>query len=203
MATQVVIVQHAEKERLPGDPGLTPWGREQAARTAEYLSRTGAQYAGVFSSPMKRARQSAAPIGAALGLAVRVDDRIRERANWNGPETVTSAAFLADWERSNADRSYQPTGGDSSYAAAARFRDFLDELADGAAYVVVAHGGVTTDLLRDILGDEKLSHRAPPLMSEGLACCGLTRITRVRLGQSAWEVLSIADASHLSEEAES
>jgi broad specificity phosphatase PhoE len=31
------LVQHGEKEPLPGDPGLTPAGRQQASRTGRWL----------------------------------------------------------------------------------------------------------------------------------------------------------------------
>src|SRR6266566_1563213 len=33
----VYLVQHGDKEPLPGDPGLTAWGRRQAAVTGRWL----------------------------------------------------------------------------------------------------------------------------------------------------------------------
>jgi len=39
----VYLVQHGEKEPLPGDPGLTDMGRQQATRSGRWLtSRAGA-----------------------------------------------------------------------------------------------------------------------------------------------------------------
>ncbi|MGH3120541.1 MAG: hypothetical protein ACRDPF_06240 [Streptosporangiaceae bacterium] len=35
--TLVYLVQHGEKEPVPGDPGLTGTGREQSARTGRWL----------------------------------------------------------------------------------------------------------------------------------------------------------------------
>jgi hypothetical protein len=35
---EVVIVQHADEQRLPGDAGLTALGHRQAARTAHWLA---------------------------------------------------------------------------------------------------------------------------------------------------------------------
>lgn len=35
---EFLIVQHAEKVRHEGDPGLTDLGRKQAATTAEHIS---------------------------------------------------------------------------------------------------------------------------------------------------------------------
>jgi hypothetical protein len=37
MALRVVVVQHGDKERLPGDPGLTELGKRQALTTARWL----------------------------------------------------------------------------------------------------------------------------------------------------------------------
>ncbi|WP_198667622.1 histidine phosphatase family protein, partial [Glycomyces dulcitolivorans] len=39
--TTVFVVQHGEKERVPGDPGLTARGRAQAALAAERLRGEG------------------------------------------------------------------------------------------------------------------------------------------------------------------
>jgi len=41
--TVVYLVQHGEKERLPGDPGLTAIGRRQATRTGRWLRARGVQ----------------------------------------------------------------------------------------------------------------------------------------------------------------
>jgi broad specificity phosphatase PhoE len=37
------LVQHGDKKRLPGDPGLTGKGRQQAAMTARWLRSAGLQ----------------------------------------------------------------------------------------------------------------------------------------------------------------
>jgi broad specificity phosphatase PhoE len=58
-------VQHGDKEGLPGDPGLTAPGRQQAARTGRWLS--GREVRALRTSPMRRARQTADCIAAATG----------------------------------------------------------------------------------------------------------------------------------------
>jgi hypothetical protein len=35
------LVQHGEKEPVPGDPGLTPTGRREASRTGRWLHGRG------------------------------------------------------------------------------------------------------------------------------------------------------------------
>ncbi|MGH3259462.1 MAG: phosphoglycerate mutase family protein [Streptosporangiaceae bacterium] len=48
------LVQHGEKERLPGDPGLTQAGRAQAIRAGQWLRDQGIRT--LYSSPMRRAQ---------------------------------------------------------------------------------------------------------------------------------------------------
>jgi len=73
LVTLIYLVQHGDKERLAGDPGLTELGRGQAGATARWLQGAGLQ--ALFSSPLRRARQTALPIAAVAGLTVRLDDR--------------------------------------------------------------------------------------------------------------------------------
>ena len=62
---KVVLVRHAEA--APGDPdelrALTPAGHEQARRLGEELRADGLQPDAVLSSPLLRARQTAADLG--------------------------------------------------------------------------------------------------------------------------------------------
>jgi broad specificity phosphatase PhoE len=58
--TLAYLVQHGEKEPLPGDPGLTGTGRAQAARAGQWL--LGAGVRNVCTSPIRRARETAARI---------------------------------------------------------------------------------------------------------------------------------------------
>jgi len=117
----VYLVQHGDKEPLPGDPGLTAWGRRQAAVTGRWLRGAGLQ--ALYSSPLRRARQTADCIAAATGLAVQLDGRLGERANWDG--SVPFGDFLADWARSTRDPDFVPRGGESSRQAADRLGAFL------------------------------------------------------------------------------
>jgi broad specificity phosphatase PhoE len=164
----VYLVQHAEKRPGPGDPELTEAGLRQAARTGQWLSRAGLQ--AVYSSPLRRARQTATAIAAACGVEVRLDHRLRERANWDGTQPFED--FLRDWERCTRDRDFAPPGGESSREAGERLRGFLDTQATGSGPVsAVTHGGVTVDLLRTILGDAAVP---ATLMRDGIPACAIT-----------------------------
>ena len=126
METTVIIVQHGEKRKEPGDPALTARGERQAAACARVLADR--RVAAVYTSPLRRAFDTARPIGLAVGTKVAVVPALRERMNWSPDCGLDLTAFLAEWERATADRSYQPAVGDSSGTAGDGFAAFLDHL---------------------------------------------------------------------------
>jgi len=198
VGVDVLVVQHGEKERQPGDPGLTALGRAQAERTAAWLAAKRVDE--LWSSPMRRARETAAPIAERLALDLSTDVRFRERMNWEGQESQSLEDFLADWERATRDRAYVPRSGDSSDDAGARFVAGLDDLArerrDGTV-VVVAHGGVTVDALRTIVGDECIERELPDLIANGVPCCAITGLRHDGL---AWSVVHLPSTDHLDDQ---
>ncbi|MDX3073948.1 histidine phosphatase family protein [Streptomyces sp. NPDC088354] len=177
-------VQHAEKERLPGDPGLTGAGRLQAARTADRLHHAGVR--ALLSSPLRRARETAAAIADRTGLPVQEDSRLRERINWDSSRSAED--FLSDWAATVEDRDFLPACGDSSRAAAERLRACLVVLAGTPGPVaLVAHGGVTVDLLRTVIGDAAVP---AALMRDGLPSCAITALDGL-------SVVAVAATAHL------
>ncbi|MEJ7582693.1 MAG: histidine phosphatase family protein [Acidimicrobiales bacterium] len=192
MSVDVIIVQHAEKRREAGDPGLTATGRRQAVHVAAHLAERRPTPAALWSSPLKRAVETATAIAEQLHLPLQIDRRLRERMNWTG-DGQSLTAFLAEWERASADRDFAPTMGDSSRSAGDRFLVAIDELARRHAdevVVVVAHGGVTFDLLRTLGGD----HAVRALLADGMPSCALTRL---RNAHGVWEVVEVASTDHL------
>jgi broad specificity phosphatase PhoE len=181
--TLIFIVQHGDKERVPGDPGLTERGQEQAAAAARWLEGVGLQ--ALFSSRLRRAGETAAAIAAVTGLPVQLDDRLRERLNWDGTQTLDE--FRADWDRSTRDRDLVLANGESSRSAGERMRAFAAGLSGGPGPVaVVSHGGATTDLLRTLLGDAALP---PGLLAAGIPSCAITTLDDLR-------VVTIASTGH-------
>jgi broad specificity phosphatase PhoE len=179
------LVQHGEKEPLPGDPGLTSAGRQQASRTGRWLHGCGIQ--ALYASPMRRARETADCIASVTGLAVRPDDRLAERLNWDGSQPYE--VFLTLWARSASDRDWVPPGGGSSRQAGARLQAFLAGLPSAHGPVaVVTHGGITTELLRSLLDDDALP---PQLLAAGIPPCAVTTIDTLTVD-------TIASTSHLS-----
>ncbi|HEX5188343.1 MAG TPA: histidine phosphatase family protein [Streptosporangiaceae bacterium] len=180
----VYLIQHAEKQRASGEPALTALGMAQAAQTARWLAGRGVR--SLFSSPQRRAWQTAEVIASELWLTVVPDPRLRERSNWAG--TTPFEAFLADWQRSVEDRDYVPGGGDSSRQAGERMRAFVAGLpADHGPVAAVTHGGLTVDLLRTMLGDDQVPDE---LLSDGVPPCAITTLDGLN-------VTAIASVAHM------
>jgi len=182
--TVAYLVQHGDKERLPGDPGLTGLGRRQATRTGRWLRGRGVR--ALYTSPLRRARETAGCIASVTGLAVQPDARLRERLNWDG--SMAFDAFLALWARTTRDRDLVPEGGEASRQAGARLQAFLADLSGTPGPVaVVTHGGITADLLRNLLGDDALP---PHVLDAGIPPCAVTAVDDLN-------VVMIASVSHL------
>jgi broad specificity phosphatase PhoE len=195
VATAFVIVQHAEKEGQPGDPGLTVSGHRQAAAAARSLIALAP--VAIYSSPLRRAVETAARIAADLDMPVVQDPALTERMNWTDDSGMMLEQFLEEWEAATRDRQYQPRCGDSSAQAGARFEKALlryaDRHSDGTV-VVVTHGGVTTDLLRTVVGDDPLRVRAPRVIEDGVPGGAFTTLRRT---SSDWIVDSVATVGHI------
>lgn len=140
----ILLVRHGETEanrrRLAlgrADPPLTERGGSQAAALATRLAAAGVE--AVYSSPLRRARETAAPIAAAVGTEVVVDDRLIELdyGDWDGrsfPDLPPEE--LARWRH---DMTFAPPGGESLRTVTARVSDFCAEVLEGPTVVAVSH----------------------------------------------------------------
>ncbi len=99
--TRILLARHGETEwnkigRVQGwtDIPLSAAGEAQAARLAERLART--PLAGVYSSELSRARQTATPIAARHNLSVQTLPGLREKGYglWEG---LTREDLEQDW----------------------------------------------------------------------------------------------------------
>ena len=190
---KLFVVQHGEKHRIDGDPSLTDTGRAQAKSVAAFFRERGTVTA-VYTSPLLRAIETAAPIAHESGVPVRVDDRLQERMNWTTDQWPELDDFLDEWHRATTDRGYQPRSGDSSFGTAERMVAFLSDIQlspPGVEVVAVSHGGATVDLLRTLIGDTRLSRIAPSVMQEGVPPAAITSLEWT--GQT-WEVGGIGQS---------
>lgn len=138
---------------------LNAEGLQQAERLAGALS---ARYkiAGVLSSPLERARQTAQPIAACNGLDIDIDDRITEIdvGLWMG-KSFEELNQLAEWKTYNRNRSTnRPPGGESMMQVQVRAWQAIEKLkqcdsrSGETAVAIVTHGDVIRCLLLLLLG---------------------------------------------------
>jgi len=160
--TAAILVRHGEtplsvERRFSGhgDAALTERGEAQAAAVAKALSGLGVD--AIVSSPLRRTRQTAAAISAALGVDVTVDDGFAESdfGEWEGSTFAELAkehgARLQAWLD---DPRIAPPGGESMAATAERVaaaRERVVSSYPGKTVVVVSHVTPIKLMLRDAL----------------------------------------------------
>jgi len=148
----IVLARHGQSvdngppQRFSGslDSPLTPRGRDQAHALADAAAEVA--FAALWTSPLRRARETADIVGAALALVPRIDARLAEshRGAWEGrlvddiarDEPVAWAA----WRRAGA--AFRFPGGESLAEHQARVLAVLEAVRAGdQPALVVAHGG--------------------------------------------------------------
>ena len=144
----LILVRHGQtavnaEGRLQGriDAALTSTGEAQAAACAEAIA-AGAPPVKIVSSPLLRARQTAAAIAAATGGDVEIDERWIELdyGDWDG--AVLRTMPQDEWERWRGDITFAPPGGESLLTLTERVQQACSDLALLAAegdVVVVSH----------------------------------------------------------------
>jgi 2,3-bisphosphoglycerate-dependent phosphoglycerate mutase len=156
------LIRHGEslyniEGRIQGqsDVELSPLGLRQADAIAEFLA--GASIDAVYSSPLRRAMQTAQPVAAPLGLSVQADDRLKELNAgvfqgllWNEIEARFPNEF-ALWRGEQPDVAI-PQGEsrrDLMIRGAAALRSIRETPFRRVA--VIAHGGILAAALKALL----------------------------------------------------
>ncbi len=162
--SRLVLVRHGETvwgadNRYAGqsDIALTPHGELQSERLARWAS--GARLAAVWSSPLSRARLTAAPSAAAAGLPLHIDDRLLE-LHFGEAEGLTEREMEARFPAERAAFLRDPVvhflpGGEDPLLAAVRGVAALQAIAAAAAdgrCLVVAHSTLLRLALCRLLG---------------------------------------------------
>jgi broad specificity phosphatase PhoE len=122
----------------------------------------------VFTSPLRRATETAEVLGGVLGLTPVVDVRLRERMNWGDVDGQSFEEFVELWNRCCDDREFCPPGGDSSAGAGRRVEAFVRSIAgEGVVGEVVAvcHGGVIADFLLNVFSEAELRRVRPEFVT--------------------------------------
>lgn len=196
------LVRHGEKHTAQGDPPLSSAGRRQAKFTAKFLSRFPVK--AIFTSPMKRTIQTAVVIGKTLGMPILPTPLLKERVNWGDDPRQSFAEFLAMWKKASKKRDWQPPVGDSSFQSGKRLESLIDSLDSHPAkhIVLVTHGGIIADFLRNLFDDSHLDFHLPGFSSSWddniIKECSITILEKKGL-ERKFKLIKLADADHLNE----
>ncbi len=154
---ELLIVRHALPKRVvveegAADPQLDDLGHLQAAAVAEYLAAEGID--AVWSSPMRRARETAQPLLDRTGLTVSVDNDLAEwdrDSNSYIPIEELKATNHPMWQAMMAGEwvgSSDPVTFQKNVVAA---MNRIIDAHSGERVAVVCHGGVIGAYLAHIL----------------------------------------------------
>jgi probable phosphoglycerate mutase len=161
---RILLLRHAETDwnrehRFQGwrDIPLSATGREQAGSAARLLAAS--PLAAVWSSPLRRARETAALIAAPHGLAVRESDAFKEMGfgDWEGLTRDEVRARFPEAHRAWAETPPEATwpGAETLARVRARALAGLEELRaahQGQTVCLVSHGITGRILILEALG---------------------------------------------------
>lgn len=191
---ELLLIRHALPERVegssgPADPGLTDAGRQQAELLADYLASE--RIDAVYSSPMRRAVETAAPLAARLGVTPVVVEEVAEYDRHSN-EYVP----IEELKAAGDPRFYDPgllAGVDPPHVFAERVVTAVERVVaahPGAAAAIVCHGGVINAYLAAVLGLDV----EPP----GFFYPNYTSIHRVAAARSGERsILALNETAHL------
>ncbi len=186
------LPERKELDEGRADPELTGQGHRQAELMAEYLATEHVD--AIFTSPLRRATQTAAPLERLLGLDATVVDDVAE---WDrdSSEYVPIEQLRAEGDprfmELLEDRRRDGTDPIDEFESRVRAAvDLLIRENAGRTIVVVCHGGVINLVLSDVLG---LVTAGP-----GFFYPNYTSIHRVAASRSGVRsIVTINETSHL------
>jgi broad specificity phosphatase PhoE len=194
---EIVIVRHALPVRIdatpdgsPADPRLDERGCEQALRLVEALAADHVD--ALYTSPSRRARETAAPLEAALGMTAEIDDGLAEF------DSKDSSYVPVEELKAAGDPRYTALIHGDLYshdvdpiAFRARVVEAVERIVarhPGGRAVLFSHAGAINAAAGSVLGQDKTIWFAP-------AYCSITRIGAARGGRRG--IVSLNETGHV------
>lgn len=156
---ELLLIRHAKPFRAtptegPADPSLDPVGVRQAARLSEWLARE--QITAIYTSPLARARETAAPLAARFGLDPIIEEGVAE---WDrdAPAYIPIEELQATghpWWQAMAAGDWELLGVDPE-AFGQRVVAAIDAIAGrhpSERVAIVCHGGVINLYVAEVVG---------------------------------------------------
>lgn len=174
----------------PADPELAPAGHAQAEHMANYLSTE--RIDAVYTSPLRRASETAVPLGRALGLEPIVEEDVAEYDR-HASEYIPIEELKASGDPRFHDLASGLDGLDDHEEFGRRVMAALGRIIDthpSQTVAVVCHGGVINVFLAAILG--------LPMQPPGFFYPNYTSINRVAASRSGVRsVVTVNETAHL------
>lgn len=192
--TELYLIRHGNARKLQGETyvtaPLTELGIEQARRTGEYLQAQEMRFDGYFTSPLKRAVETAGWIGKAIGQEALVQLGMQEMEYREIPamlacELLARTGVLNRYFESRAGKQiYYPTVGRIATAVL----NILGQHAHGRVGVIV-HGGVISSILSWYFPRERQRWWREPV--------GNCSITHLKVESTGATLISFDEIAHL------
>lgn len=156
---EMILVRHGlpirrvSDDGSPADPSLSDEGRAQAAAAADWLAAE--RIDRIYSSPLRRARETAKPLSDRLGLQIEIEPRVAEYDRSSDTYIPLEELRALDYEawRDFMSRGY-PEGMDLEdfrHGVVAACDEIIRDNA-GRRVVVVCHGGVINTWASHVIG---------------------------------------------------
>ena len=193
MSTELILIRHGNAIRVNGDyvhAPLTPLGEHQAAQTGEYLSQMQSTLDGFYTSPLRRAQETAAIIGSKLGKTPEIKNGIQEVEGLEVPalavlEALSIFDFVEDYLDAHAGKPIRwPIQGRVSKAVME-----MVEAHPNQRIVAVAHAGTISSVLAWAFPEQRLKW--------WLTLVGNCSLTRLRVDGAQITLLAVNETQHL------
>jgi len=194
---ELILIRHGLPLRTrtadgtPADPALSQHGAAQARSVVDALA--GESIDRIYSSPLRRARETAAPLAGARGLEIEIEPRVRE-FDAEADEYIP----LEELKHSEPERWRAFMAG--GYASQTDFAGFVAEVVEGLREIVdgnpgrrvavFCHGGVINAWATHVLDIE-------PRLFIDAKYASINRFMAASSGQRS--IASLNEAAHLPE----
>ena len=194
IATELILIRHGYTVRVHGDyvhAPLTPLGQQQAAQTGEYLLTHQQPIGGFYTSPLRRAHETADIIASKIGMEPVVKNGVREVGGFEIPalglyEIASIFDLVEDYLDDRAGKPILwPIQGRVSKSVLEIIAAHPDQ-----RVVVVAHSGVISSVLAWCFPEERGEWWLTTVRN-----CSLTRLA---VDGTHVHILGVDETQHLS-----
>ena len=194
MATELILIRHGYTVRVNGDyvhAPLTPLGQKQAAQTGEYLFTRQEPIGGFYSSPLRRAHETADIIASKISMQPVIKSGVREVGGFEIPALglFEMASIFDPVEDYLDDRAGKPIVWPIQGRVSKSVLEIVAAHPDQRV-VVVAHSGVISSVLAWYFPEERGEWWLTTVRN-----CSLTRLA---VEGTHVQVLGVDETGHLS-----